>query len=207
MVNRIKDWWRSNISIADDVKVITDLLKCIDEKTCTIDRKLDEEYKLIKDELTLYKGMIESVGMAVPDMIWLKDLNGRYMYANNAIREGLLCHSNPVGLNDVELAGMAKRRFGDANHTFGEKCANSDVITVERNTPSRFLENGKIRGKMLYLEVFKTPLYAGEEMVGVCGVGRDITEYVEAYRSGKCRGCDGEIDIFTKYEFQPDEEN
>ena len=207
MVNKIKDWWRSNISIADDVKVITDLLKCIDEKTCTIDRKLDEEYKLIKDELTLYKGMIESVGMAVPDMIWLKDLNGRYMYANKAIREGLLCHSNPVGLNDVELARMAKNKFGDSNHTFGEKCANSDVITVERNAPRRFLENGKVRGKMLYLEVFKTPLYAGDELVGVCGVGRDITEYVEAYRSGKCRGCDGETDIFTKYEFQPDEEN
>ena len=207
MVSKIKDWWRSNISIADDVKVITDLLKCIDEKTCMIDRKLDEEYKLIKDELTLYKGMIESIGMAVPDMIWLKDLNGRYMYANNAIREGLLCHRNPVGLNDTELAKMAKKRFGDDNHTFGEKCANSDVITVDRNEPSRFLENGKIRGKMLYLEVFKTPLYAGDEMVGVCGVGRDITEYVEAYRSGKCRGCEGEIDIFKKYEFQPDEEN
>ena len=206
MVNKIKDWWRSNISIADDVKVITDLLKCIDEKTCTIDRKLDEEYKLIKEELTLYKGMIESVGMAVPDMIWLKDLNGRYMYANKAIREGLLFHNNPVGLTDVELAGIAKRKFGDSNHTFGEKCANSDGITVERNAPSRFLENGKVRGKMLYLEVFKTPLYAGDKMVGVCGVGRDITEYVEAYRSGKCRGCEGEIDIFKKYEFQPDED-
>lgn len=36
----------------------------INEKTCTIDKKLDEEYKLIKDELTLYKGMVESVGMA-----------------------------------------------------------------------------------------------------------------------------------------------
>ena len=86
MFSKVKDWWRSNISIADDVKVITDLLKCIDEKTCVIDRKLDEEYKLIKDELTMYKGMVESIGMAVPDMIWLKDLNGRYMYANNAIR-------------------------------------------------------------------------------------------------------------------------
>ena len=206
MVDKIKDWWRSNISIADDVKVITDLLKCIDEKTCTIDRKLDEEYKLIKNELTMYKSMIESVGMAVPDMIWLKDLNGRYMYANTAIRNGLLCHTNPIGYNDVELAGMAKKRYGDENHTFGEKCANSDVITVAANKPSRFLENGKVKGKMLYLEVFKTPLYAGTEMIGVCGVGRDVTEYVEAYRSRKCRGCDGEIDIFKKYEFQPDEE-
>ena len=59
---------------------------------------------------------------------------------------------------------------------------------------------------MLYLEVFKTPLYAGDQMIGVCGVGRDVTEYVEAYREGKCRCCSDEVDIFKKYEFQPDEE-
>ena len=206
MLGRIKDWWRSNVSIADDVKEITRLLECIDDKTCVIDKKLDEEYKLIKDELSLYKGMIESVSMAVPDMIWLKGLDGRYMYANKAIRDNLLCHMNPIGLNDVQLAKLAKEKGFDENHTFGEKCANSDSITIKNNIPSRFLENGKVRGKMLYLEVFKTPLYAGSEMIGVCGVGRDVTEYVEAYRSGKCRGCDGEIDIFKKYEFQPDEE-
>lgn len=206
MFSKVKDWWRSNISIADDVKEITRLLECIDDKTCVIDKKLDEEYKLIKDELSLYKGMVESVSMAVPDMIWLKGLDGRYMYANKAIRDNLLCHMNPIGLNDIQLANLAKERYGDANHTFGEKCANSDSITIKNNAPSRFLENGKVRGKMLYLEVFKTTLYAGSEMIGVCGVGRDVTEYVEAYRSGKCRGCDGEIDIFKKYEFQPDEE-
>lgn len=206
MFSKVKDWWRSNISITDDVKEITRLLECIDDKTCVIDKKLDEEYKLIKDELSLYKGMVESVSMAVPDMIWLKGLDGRYMYANKAIRDNLLCHMNPIGLKDIQLANLAKERYGDANHTFGEKCANSDSITIKNNAPSRFLENGKVRGKMLYLEVFKTPLYAGSEMIGVCGVGRDVTEYVEAYRSGKCRGCDGEIDIFKKYEFQPDEE-
>lgn len=206
MLGKIKDWWRSNVSITDDVKEITRLLECIDDKTCVIDKKLDEEYKLIKDELSLYKGMVESVSMAVPDMIWLKGLDGRYMYANKAIRDNLLCHMNPIGLNDVQLANLAKEKYGDENHTFGEKCANSDGITINNNIPSRFPENGKVRGKMLYLEVFKTPLYAGSEMIGVCGVGRDVTEYVEAYRSGKCRGCDGEIDIFKKYEFQPDEE-
>lgn len=206
MFGKVKDWWRSNVSITDDVKEITRLLECIDDKTCVIDKKLDEEYKLIKDELSLYKGMVESVSMAVPDMIWLKGLDGRYMYANKAIRDNLLCHMNPIGLDDIQLANLAKEKYGNDNHTFGEKCANSDGITIKNNTPSRFLENGKVRGKMLYLEVFKTPLYAGSEMIGVCGVGRDVTEYVEAYRSGKCRGCDGEIDIFKKYEFQPDEE-
>lgn len=206
MLDNIKNWWQNKVSISAEILEITTLLRCIDDKTCSIDKKLDEEYKLIKDELALYKGMIDSVGMAVPDMIWLKDLKGRYMYANTAIRNGLLCHTNPMGLNDVELAQLAKQRYGEQNHTFGEKCANSDVITIERNAPSRFLENGKVRGRMLYLEVFKTPLYAGSDLIGVCGVGRDITEYVEAYRKAKCRGCDGEIDIFKKYEFQPDGE-
>ena len=206
MLDNIKKWWQNKVSISAEILEITTLLRCIDDKTCSIDKKLDEEYKLIKDELALYKGMIDSVGMAVPDMIWLKDLKGRYMYANTAIRNGLLCHTNPMGFNDVELAQLAKQRYGEQNHTFGEKCANSDAITIERNAPSRFLENGKVRGRMLYLEVFKTPLYAGSDLIGVCGVGRDITEYVEAYRKAKCRGCDGEIDIFKKYEFQPDGE-
>ena len=206
MLDNIKKWWQNKVSISAEILEITTLLRCIDDKTCSIDKKLDEEYTLIKDELALYKGMIDSVGMAVPDMIWLKDLKGRYMYANTAIRNGLLCHTNPMGFNDVELAQLAKQKYGEQNHTFGEKCANSDVITIERNKPSRFLESGKVKGRMLYLEVFKTPLYAGSDLIGVCGVGRDITEYVEAYRKAKCKGCDEEIDIFKKYEFQPDGE-
>lgn len=206
MFSAVKEWWNSNVSIASEVGELTRLLKCIDDRTCNISSKLDEEYRLIKDELAMYKGLINSVGMAVPDMIWLKGLDGRYMYANTAIRNGLLCHTNPIGFNDIELANMAKSKYGAENYTFGEKCANSDAKTVEANGHSRFLENGKVRGKMLYLEVFKTPLYAGDQMIGVCGVGRNITEYVEAYRDGKCKGCSEEVDIFKKYEFQPDEE-
>lgn len=206
MVTKIKQWWQSRISISEEVKAISRLLECIDEKTCAIDRKLEEECKLLNSGLSLYRGLVESVGMAVPDMIWLKDLSGKYLYANRAIREGLLCHVNPIGLNDIELARMAKVKYGEFNHTFGEKCANSDLITLDRKEPSRFLENGKVRGKMLYLEVFKVPLYEGKTLIGVCGVGRDITEYVEAYRSSNCKGCNQQIDIFKKYEFQPDEE-
>ena len=176
------------------------------ERCDNIEKKLDSDLKDLTLELEFYKIMLHTVANTVPDMMWAKDTNGKYLYANKAIRDGLLFDTDPRGKTDVEMALAAKEVFGSSNHTFGEKCANSDGITVERNAPSRFLENGKVRGKMLYLEVFKTPLYAGDELVGVCGVGRDITEYVEAYRSGKCRGCEGEIDIFKKYEFQPDEE-
>lgn len=206
MLGKLKDWWNSRVSISEEVKCITNLLESIDEKTHKISTKLEEEYKVLNTELSLYRGLLESIGMAVPDMIWLKDTNGKYLYANKAIRRDLLCHANPLGLTDIELARLVKDRYGENNHTFGEKCANSDAITLERNSPSRFLENGKVKGKMMYLEVFKVPLYDNGNLLGVCGVGRDVTEYVEAYRKSNCKGCTSQVDIFKKYEYQPDTE-
>ena len=52
------------------------------------------------------------------------------MYANVAIKKGLLFDMNPVGKTDVELATKAKEYFGDENHTFGEKCRNSDIVGI-----------------------------------------------------------------------------
>jgi hypothetical protein len=55
---------------------------------------------------------------------------------------------------------------------------------------------------MVYLEVFKAPLYIKGKLAGVVGTGRDMTEYVEAYREHNCNGCYKMTDIFTKYEFE-----
>lgn len=31
----------------------------------------------------------------LPDMLWFKDVNGKYVYANKAIKDGLLLDNNP----------------------------------------------------------------------------------------------------------------
>ena len=40
-----------------------------------------------------------------PDMLWIKDLNGRYLYANNAICNGLLIATpnEVIGKTDIFL--------------------------------------------------------------------------------------------------------
>ena len=166
-----------------------------------IEKQLDAEIKMLTNEVALYKGMLHSVAEALPDMMWCKDLNGKYIYANMAIKTGLLFDMEPEGKCDIELATVAKKYFGNDNHTFGEKCKNSDLVVLESEVPQRFLESGKIKGKMVYLEVFKAPFYVNGELRGVVGTGRDMTEYVEAFRAHNCKGCSKMTDIFKKYEY------
>ena len=177
-------------------------MQSVIDKCNRIERQLDAEVRLLTQEVAVYKGMLHSMAEAVPDMLWCKDLDGKYTYANSAIKNGLLFDDNPIGKTDIELASKAKEMFGDDNHTFGAKCANSDKIVLQILRPQRFLESGMIKGKMTYLEVFKAPYYVDGKVAGVVGGGRDMTEYVEALRVHDCSGCGKMKDIFSKYEYE-----
>jgi len=118
----------------------------------------------------------------LPDMLWVKELNGNYVYANQAICDGLLMAKDtqePIGKNDLFFALRERETHADNPywHTFGELCFNSDVIVIENNKPMKFEEYGNVKGKLLYLEVYKAPFYDKERnIIGTVGAGRDITE-------------------------------
>lgn len=186
-----------------EVKMNDLLIRCD-----SIDKKLDTDINELTQELRFYKSLVDTVAEAIPDMMWCKDLNGKYLYANASIRDNLLFDRNPIGKGDIELALAAKERFGAENHTFGEKCTNSDKVVIDLVTSGvftkedgRFLESGKVKGSMMYLEVFKAPLFADGELIGTVGTGRPMTEYVEAFRAHNCKGCQKMTDIFSKYEY------
>jgi signal transduction histidine kinase len=118
----------------------------------------------------------------LPDMLWVKDINGNYLYANEAICNGLLMAKDtkePIGKNDVYFAKRERNKHKDNPrwHTFGELCANSDLIVIENNKAMKFEEYGNVKGKLLYLEVYKAPFYdENKNILGTVGAGRDITE-------------------------------
>ena len=118
----------------------------------------------------------------VPDMIWAKDLEKRYLFANKAFCDELLIASDtdePVGKTDLFFAQRQRASHPDdpAWHTFGELCQDSDSITLERGQPSSFEEFGNIEGSTLYLDVRKAPfLDENGKVIGTVGSGRDITE-------------------------------
>jgi len=137
-----------------------------------------------KLEILLQKDILKTLTDNLPDMLWIKDLEGRYLFANKAICENLLMAKDtdePIGKTDLFFAQRERDRHPENPewHTFGELCQNSDKITAEANRPMRFEEWGNVRGKLLYLEVHKAPFYDEHgRMLGVLGSGRDITEAV-----------------------------
>ncbi|MEA1990126.1 MAG: EAL domain-containing protein [Pseudomonadota bacterium] len=118
----------------------------------------------------------------LPDMLWVKDIDGKYIYANQAICDGLLMAEDtnePIGRSDVFFA-LREREAHKGKpewHTFGELCFNSDQLVIDNNKPMKFEEWGNIKGELLYLEVYKAPFYDEDgKIIGTVGAGRDITQ-------------------------------
>ena len=202
---------------------INDLVQDIKNDTNSIIRKLDEEsvkftnlekeLEKAKYERRRFKDMIKAIGNTIPDMMWFKDTDGKYVYVNDAIRRELFYNldtTDIIGKTDVELAVVFRRKVGSENHTFGEVCGNSDAVVLENLHKQRFLEYGLVNGELLYLEVYKAPMYDGLELVGTVGTGRDVTDIytnlLQVLENENCmEGCgnckDSVLKVVEKYKF------
>ena len=152
--------------------------------------------QLLLKELYKKDVVISAMIDKLPDMLWFKDVNGKYVYTNKAIRENLLLDENPEGKTDLELSYAAKQEYGDREHTFGEVCGDSDKDVLENEYEGKkYVESGKVKGKMLHLEVNKSIVKVDGEIIGVVGSGRDITEYREEPIGN------AQLDVFEKNEY------
>jgi signal transduction histidine kinase/ActR/RegA family two-component response regulator len=124
----------------------------------------------------------------VPDMIWAKGLDGRYLFTNKAMAEQLLQAldaSEPVGRTDLFFAQRERDSHADNPqwHTFGELCQDTDTATLDRGQPSTFEESGNVRGSYICLDVHKAPfINEAGELIGTVGSARDITERKQVER-------------------------
>ncbi|PKN71139.1 MAG: hypothetical protein CVU50_10435 [Candidatus Cloacimonetes bacterium HGW-Cloacimonetes-3] len=117
-----------------------------------------------------------------PDMIWAKDVEGRYIFANKAVCSKLLDAvdtDEPVGKTDHFFAERScAKHSGDTpwcNNS--EKCRETDIRTMNANSPQRFEEIYYVAGELRRLDVHKAPLYNNEGIpIGTVGSARDVTE-------------------------------
>ena len=193
-VKAILFWQNYNpFDIKCHIDTIISQFNRIDHRLDEINNHLENNIKELEKEADRRLIILNSISDAIPDMIWAKDEEGRYMYANLTVRQNLLLMDNPIGMTDLEIAKINISKYGDG-YSFGQMCAISDDETARRGHQMRFLEHGKVKGRVLYLEVFKNVMRdKSGRTIGTCGSGRDMTEYVRAYRD--------ESDIFKRYEF------
>ena len=166
--------------ISCDVKHIREKY---DETMAAIE-KYKEDLRIEKESRQKERNLFLSVLDHLDDMIWAKDIQGKYIVANKAFREKFcydISWEDLQGRTDMELAIRFKKLVGEENHTFGELCANSDIPIQETKIPQKFLEEGNINGKLMKLVVNKSPvLNCQGEMFATCGLGRDVTEWHDA---------------------------
>ena len=110
----------------------------------------------------------------IPDMVWLKDADGVYLFCNPAFEP--LC-----GTDEPNIIGKTDYDFVDKE--LGDFFRTRDLIAAQANAPTTNEEwlsyhDGSYRG--LY-QTTKTPIKdANGHLIGVLGVARDITQLREA---------------------------
>jgi len=130
--------------------------------------------------------LLDLVTETLPDMLWIKDIEGKYIYANKAICDTLLMAKDihePIGKGDVFFALRERETHADKPywHTFGELCFDSDKTVIDSKKPMRIEEYGNVKGNLLYLEVYKAPFFDKMgNVIGTVGAGRDITTLKKA---------------------------
>ena len=118
----------------------------------------------------------------VPDMMWAKDLENRYLFANEALCENLLNAvdtKEPLGKTFDDFVQRERQAHPDDEqwYTFGQFSQDVDRHTMGRDEPTHFEESGNVCGRFVYFDVHQAPFVNAQgEVIGTVGSARDITE-------------------------------
>ena len=191
IVENLRCWVLDPLKIRQDLNHINSSASKFQGDLYHHTRKLEELIKAFtnmdkKLEQQMFLGQVDkALHYSVPDMFWVKDLDGRYIKANDAIRKKLLFCEDPIGRDDRSIAQDIVDRIGEDNHTFGAICGNSDLEVLRQELPMKFNEDGIVNGSYIMLQVHKNVVRDSMgNVIAVVGVGRDITYEVELLNKG-----------------------
>ncbi len=125
--------------------------------------------------------LMQTVCDNVPDLIWAKDLQHRYIFTNKANNDTLLLArtaDEPIGKTHDYFVQRIVAEHPDQDNTFkfSDLCAESDAVTLASEQPMTFYERGYVLGKLVCLDVYKAPLYnAAGDLIGTVGSARIVT--------------------------------
>ncbi|MBK5931397.1 EAL domain-containing protein [Halochromatium salexigens] len=132
------------------------------------------EAKSLSDALARERGFLATLVATIPDLVWLKDREGVYLACNP-------CFERLFGLPEAKIKGRCASDFVSAEratafrqHDLAALAANGPVVGRECLT---FADDGHQE----QVEIIKTPMHDAEgRLVGVLGIGRDITAQARA---------------------------
>lgn len=159
----------------------------LEEKTAELTRQVEisqqREQELQRVSSSYHNSVIllQNISDNVPDLIWAKDLENRYIFTNKANNETLLLPDHPeqpIGkTHEWFIQRILEKHAGeDKIYDFGPQCDESDAETLDKCQTLQFLEQGYVLGKYICLDVYKSPLYdINGTLMGTVGCARIVT--------------------------------
>ncbi|MEM2412224.1 MAG: PAS domain S-box protein [Candidatus Bathyarchaeia archaeon] len=125
--------------------------------------------KKYEEDIQRISNTLHTLVQAIPDIVYLKDVERRYIIANNAFEK-------LVNLKMEEIVG--KRDEDLLPHDLAEQCRKSDEAVLRNGTALRVEEyTVDEKGEKRIFETIKAPLFDRDgKITGLIGVSRDITE-------------------------------
>jgi PAS domain S-box-containing protein len=147
--------------VFDENRKMTNVVHVVKNIT---ERKLAEE--ALRESEANFRTLVETI----PDLVWLKNPDGVYLSCNHRF-ESLF------GVKEEEIVGKTDYDFVSKDQA--EFFRNKDLLAIEAGKPTINEEEVTFAddGHKEFLETIKTPLFDSDgSLIGVLGVGRDITE-------------------------------
>jgi diguanylate cyclase (GGDEF)-like protein/PAS domain S-box-containing protein len=125
---------------------------------------------LIDDKLNAESAFLQTLINTIPDLVWLKDMNGVYLDCNPQFERLFGAKKNAI---------IGKTDYDFVDKETADSFRKHDLIAIRNDRPSvneewvTFADDGHRE----LVETFKTPMYNSQrELIGVLGVARNITE-------------------------------
>ncbi|MEI7606254.1 MAG: EAL domain-containing protein [Rhodospirillaceae bacterium] len=121
-------------------------------------------------ELASERTRLRTLLDTLPDMVWLKDGDGAYLACNPGVER-------IFGAPESKIVGRTDHDF--VPRKLADLFRRMDLEAIARRGPNTNLEEVSYAdgSRTLTLEVIKTPMFdAAGALVGVLGIGRDVTE-------------------------------
>jgi diguanylate cyclase (GGDEF)-like protein/PAS domain S-box-containing protein len=156
--------------------------------------------KLISTLSQVDDDRLRTILQAIPDLIWLKDMNGVYLTCNHRFEQFF-------GALEKDIIGHTDYDF--VSKELADSFRENDRIAMMKGGPSKNEEWVTFAddGHQELLEATKTPLLDKEgQLIGVLGISRDITqrkksEMFEKFRSSTLELLTGDTPLTVILEF------
>ena len=143
------------------------------ERTRELQREL-EERKRVEEALQKTAGHLHALVQTIPDLIWLKDKNGVYLSCNQQFERF-------YGAKETDIIGKTDYNFVDRKLADFFVAHDRKAMAAEMSTNNEEWVTYADNGNRVLLETIKTPMFDDKgELIGVLGIGRDITERKQA---------------------------